>query len=153
MDVLANDTPSTGHTWEPTTLVITPPREVALTADVDSGLVLVSPQEGFTGLASIGYVVTDSSGQTATATLTVVVPGEDGTTPVPLPTPLPGPGDPTVAPDPSLPPSPVAGEPDSEQRSLFAVVGSFFPWLLLLLLLAAIAYYLYRRYRADHMPQ
>ena len=124
VDPLANDTPGTGATFDPPTVALLDPADETYkdTVTVDGvgtwvvnpdGTVTFTPEPTYTGEASIGYLVTDSTNLTTTATITVtvteVVPvlTEDlDTTPYETPVTVPllandEPGDPTVPLDPA----------------------------------------------------
>jgi CshA-type fibril repeat protein len=84
VDPLDNDSATGGATFEPGTLHLLHPESGAPTdrvvvADqgtwtIRDGRVVFTPEDGFTGTTFIGYAVTDSAGQTVTATVTVRFP-------------------------------------------------------------------------------
>ncbi|WP_146239592.1 Ig-like domain-containing protein [Curtobacterium sp. MCSS17_011] len=84
VDPLDNDSATGGATFESGTLHLlhpesgTPTDRVVLadqgTWTIRDGRVVFTPEDGFTGTAFVGYSVTDSAGQTVTATVTVTFP-------------------------------------------------------------------------------
>ncbi|MGN7223889.1 Ig-like domain-containing protein [Curtobacterium flaccumfaciens] len=84
VDPLDNDSATGGATFESGTLHLlhpesgTPTDRVVVadqgTWTIRDGRVVFTPQEGFTGTAFVGYTITDSAGQTVTATVTVTFP-------------------------------------------------------------------------------
>ncbi|MBB1196235.1 tandem-95 repeat protein [Curtobacterium flaccumfaciens] len=84
VDPLDNDSATGGATFEPGTLHLlhpesgTPTDRVVVadqgTWTIRDGRVVFTPQEGFTGTTFVGYEVTDSAGQTVSATVTVRFP-------------------------------------------------------------------------------
>ncbi|GAA4817477.1 CshA/CshB family fibrillar adhesin-related protein [Nocardioides caeni] len=83
IDPVTNDQPSTGSTFDPTTLLLIDPASnepvtsVTTTAgvyEVVDGQITFTPAEGYTGTDEpIGYQITDTSGQVVPSTLTVTV--------------------------------------------------------------------------------
>ncbi|MBT1544323.1 Ig-like domain-containing protein [Curtobacterium aurantiacum] len=84
VDPLDNDSATGGATFESGTLHLlhpesgTPTDRVVVadqgTWTIRDGRVVFTPQEGFTGTTFVGYMITDSAGQTVTATITVTFP-------------------------------------------------------------------------------
>ncbi|QYI98821.1 tandem-95 repeat protein [Curtobacterium flaccumfaciens pv. flaccumfaciens] len=84
VDPLDNDSASGGATFEPGTLHLlhpesgTPTDRVVVADDgtwtIRDGRVVFTPESGFTGTTFVGYEVTDSAGQTVSATVTVRFP-------------------------------------------------------------------------------
>ncbi|MFA0849618.1 Ig-like domain-containing protein [Curtobacterium sp. WHRI 8282] len=84
VDPLDNDSATGGATFESGTLHLlhpesgTPTDRVVVadqgTWTIRDGRVVFTPQDGFTGTAFVGYTITDSAGQTVTATVTVTFP-------------------------------------------------------------------------------
>ncbi|PZE73248.1 hypothetical protein DEJ27_02005 [Curtobacterium sp. MCPF17_018] len=84
VDPLDNDSATGGAAFEPGTLHLlhpesgTPTDRVVVadqgTWTIHDGRVVFTPEDGFTGTTFVGYTVTDSAGQTVTATVTVTFP-------------------------------------------------------------------------------
>ena len=106
VDVVGNDTPGTGQTFDLTSVVLTSPSatnggrtltvpgEGVYTIDSVTGAVTFDPEPGFSGQATpVGYQVSDTNGSTfrstVTITVTLAVPPVPPVSPVPPVPPLP----------------------------------------------------------------
>lgn len=102
---LANDNASDSASLDPRTVALLSPDRAPVTTLTQPGIgtwevspdgtITLTPQPGFTGIATVDYQVTDNLGQTVQATVTVTVQADQPTT---SPTTKPAPGSSTSAP-------------------------------------------------------
>jgi CshA-type fibril repeat protein len=89
-NVLADDTSNSGVALDPSLVrlldadnnavtQVSVPGEGVFTVDAATGAITFTPVDGFTGISTVNYRVTDSLGQTATAKFTVTVPNSPST--------------------------------------------------------------------------
>lgn len=125
LDPLANDTPSTGATFDRRTLTLladdgsgggvstvalSPVRTLTVDGEgtwrvTDDDRIVFTPVADFVGTTTpVSYQATDSVGGVAQSTITAVVAAAPEVTPSPTPPPSPSPTDPSTQPDPTSPP-------------------------------------------------
>jgi hypothetical protein len=120
LDILDNDTPSTGNLNLKSVQIVDAPDHG--TASVKKGVLLYKPDAGFTGTDTLAYTVADASGRPSnTAQVRIDVRQPDGSNndqpppPPPLP---PGPSGPLAAGEPAGPLLTLAGSPSSAPLTL-----------------------------------